>query len=256
MVPWGTDSSSRGGIVHISLRFYLAFTLGVLVTAVASAKLQIPDIPPGHPRVYLRLADVADIKTKILLPEFQDRWSSLLYYSQTDAAAAAASGLTSCAGASDTVDVWHYYKPAEDSEVTISLCGSAFDTTLAVYDSCGKTMLQCNDDSDACGAYSMQSSLTMALKADRTYYIRVAGYDGVTGDYIITVFGGRGTVGIAADFDNSGDVDLYDLAFIFEQWLAEGPARHPDTGKSPDLRYDGTINFGDFSIFALSRLEQ
>jgi hypothetical protein len=66
--------------------------------------------------------------------------------------------------------------------VTISLCGSSFDTTLAVFDSCGGIELACNDDYCA-----LQSQLTIDLTAGQTYLIRVAGYNGQTGGYTLTL---------------------------------------------------------------------
>lgn len=88
---------------------------------------------------------------------------------------------SSC-GYNDKHAVWHSYTPQSNKTVTISLCGSAFDTTLAVFDSCGGIELACNDN--YCG---LQSELTLDMTAGQTYLIRVAGYDGQTGDYTLTI---------------------------------------------------------------------
>ncbi len=96
---------------------------------------------------------------------------------------AGASGTsTSSCGFGDTNDVWHSFTPTSSSTYSISLCGSAFDTTLAVYDGCGGTELACNDD--FCG---IQSEVHLYLTGGYTYFIRVAGYYGLIGDYILTV---------------------------------------------------------------------
>jgi hypothetical protein len=84
---------------------------------------------------------------------------------------------SSC-GYNDKYAVWHSYTPQSDQTVTISLCGSAFDTTLAVFDACEGTELACNDD--YCG-------LQIDLTAGQTYLIRVAGYDGQMGNYTLTI---------------------------------------------------------------------
>ncbi len=56
--------------------------------------------------------------------------------------------ITSC-GEGDTNDVWFKYTPSYSDEVVISLCHESctFDTTLAVFDSCGGEEIAdaCND---------------------------------------------------------------------------------------------------------------
>ena len=89
---------------------------------------------------------------------------------------------SSCSG-SDTADVWHRYTPASSGLVTISLSSESFDTTLAVYDSCGGTELVCNDDI----CVGLISEIMMHVSEGNSHLIRVAGYWGETGDYTITV---------------------------------------------------------------------
>jgi hypothetical protein len=88
---------------------------------------------------------------------------------------------SSC-GYNDKHAVWHSYTPQSDQTVTISLCGSTFNTTLAVFDACEGTELACNDN--YCG---LQSELTLDLIAGQTYLIRVAGYNDQMGDYTLTI---------------------------------------------------------------------
>ncbi|MFA5238838.1 MAG: hypothetical protein WC476_03910, partial [Phycisphaerae bacterium] len=89
---------------------------------------------------------------------------------------------SSC-GYNDKNAVWHSYTPQVTQTVTISLLDSTFDTTLAVFNSCGDVELACNDN--YCG---LQSELAMDVTAGQTYLIRVAGNDGQTGDYTLTIF--------------------------------------------------------------------
>jgi len=89
---------------------------------------------------------------------------------------------SSCAF-NDTADVWHSYTPNNPGLVTISLIGSTFDTTLAVFDLCEGTELACNDDS----CDGLQSKIMMTVTETNTYLIRIAGYNGATGDYTLTV---------------------------------------------------------------------
>lgn len=88
----------------------------------------------------------------------------------------------SICGINDMADVWHSFTPSATRDYVISLCGSSFDTTLAVYDACGGIELDCSDD--ACG---LQSELILSAAAYQPYLIRISGYDGATGDYILTV---------------------------------------------------------------------
>jgi len=91
------------------------------------------------------------------------------------------SDLTSCAFG-DNVDVWHSYTAVQTTTATVSLCGSSFDTTLAVFDSCGGAELVCNDD--GCG---LASELTLDVTTGTTYLIRVAGFNGSEGDYSLLI---------------------------------------------------------------------
>lgn len=94
--------------------------------------------------------------------------------------------ITSCAF-NDTIDVWHCWTATCTGNATFSLCGSAYDTTLAVFGSCSGPELACNDDSSVCGAGSLQSHITLAVTSGTTYYIRVSGFNGLTGNYTLNV---------------------------------------------------------------------
>jgi subtilisin-like proprotein convertase family protein len=114
---------------------------------------------------------------------------------------------TSGCGDNDTNDVWHVFTPAAADLYSFSLCGSSFDTTLAVYDECGGTELACNDDS--CG---YQSMLSLWLEAGEDYYIRIAGYGGETGSYTL----------VAEPVSPVFNDDCMDAAFIEEDFAASG----------------------------------
>jgi hypothetical protein len=88
----------------------------------------------------------------------------------------------------DWNDVWHRWTAPCDMIVNVSLCGSDYDTSLAVFDACGGTELACVDDSfDECG-FGGQSQLSrLAVAEGVTYLIRVAGYDGAAGRYALRV---------------------------------------------------------------------
>jgi hypothetical protein len=94
---------------------------------------------------------------------------------------ATGSDITSC-GYNDIHDVWYEYYAPTSGDVTFDTCaGATFDTTIAVFDACGGTELACSDD--ACG---LQSSVTLNLATETSYYVRVAGYSGQQGNFTLT----------------------------------------------------------------------
>ena len=95
---------------------------------------------------------------------------------------ATGSSSSSCADGGDTLDVWHKFIPDTNGLYSMSLCPSGFDTTLSLFDSCAGTEIACNDD-----FCDLQSQLSTSLTQANTYYIRVAGYDGETGSYKLTI---------------------------------------------------------------------
>lgn len=97
-----------------------------------------------------------------------------------------------CLGSGDDnvgSDIWYNYPSTFTGQITISLCGSSYDTKLAVYDDGGcadyeTRLMACNDDS--CG---LQSEITIDVVPSRNYTIRVGGYNGATGTGTLTITG-------------------------------------------------------------------
>ena len=135
---------------------------------------------------------------------------------------------SSC-GVNDVNDVWHSFTPEATHEYVIDLCGSDFDTVLAIYDNCGGNELICNDEDDdlsgagVCGTKPWESSAQLELQQGMTYYIRVSGYAGSavgeSGDYILTVTGPVCTGLIPADLTGDCLVDLRDFVMFASYWL-------------------------------------
>ena len=82
----------------------------------------------------------------------------------------------------DEVDEWYRYTPTCTGTATASLCGSSYDTTLAVFDGCVSDVpgngIVCDDD--FCG---IQSVVSWPVTSGTPYYVRVSGYLGATGSY-------------------------------------------------------------------------
>ncbi|MFQ5415088.1 MAG: hypothetical protein ACE5E6_11580, partial [Phycisphaerae bacterium] len=98
-------------------------------------------------------------------------------------------------------DVWFNYVATCTETLTVSLCGSAYDTKVAIYNgsACPATdILDCNDDT--CG---LQSQVTASVVQGSTYKIRVGGFNGAQGSGNINITcGGGGGGGSDCCFDN------------------------------------------------------
>jgi hypothetical protein len=84
-------------------------------------------------------------------------------------------------------NLWYCYTATCTGEATVSLCGSSYDTMLAVYDGCGcypsqSDLIECNDD--YCG---WQSEITFNATAGENYLIEVGGYGSETGQGILNI---------------------------------------------------------------------
>ena len=92
------------------------------------------------------------------------------------------------AGGSSQIDadIWFCYTASATGSTTASVCGSGFNTRLAVYNGCGcppnGAPIACNDDS--CGA---QSTVTFAVIAGETYLIRIGGVEAAAGVGTLTI---------------------------------------------------------------------
>jgi hypothetical protein len=80
-------------------------------------------------------------------------------------------------------DVW-YTVVGTGLDITADLCGSSYDTRLDIYEGdCGSLVCVGSND-DFCGS---QSQVTWTSTQDVTYYIRVHGWNGATGDYSLEI---------------------------------------------------------------------
>ena len=106
-------------------------------------------------------------------------------------AAATNDGSASCGASATSPDVWYKYVATGTGTMTVDTCAAAsFNTVLSVHAACPGTTgneIACNDDNAACGSGSTRSYLTVPITAGNTYYIRVAGYNGATGTFTLTL---------------------------------------------------------------------
>ena len=101
-------------------------------------------------------------------------------------------------------NIWYIYTAICSGEATVSLCGSSYDTKLAVYNGGGcnpslSRLIECNDD--FCG---WQSEVTFDVFAGQQYLIEVGGFGDHTGEGMISI-SCEGTALIEPDFGDAPD---------------------------------------------------
>ncbi len=87
----------------------------------------------------------------------------------------------------DSPNIWYCYTASYSGDVTVSLCGSSYDTKLAIYNGCGcypsiEDLIECNDD--ACG---LDSEITFTATAGNQYLIEIGGNSSASGQGIINI---------------------------------------------------------------------
>ncbi len=84
-------------------------------------------------------------------------------------------------------DIWFCYQATCDGEAVVSLCGSRYDTKLAVYTGCDcppADLIKCSDDD--CGG-SLDSRITFEAQLGQSYLIRIGGYLGDQGEGTLNI---------------------------------------------------------------------
>lgn len=89
-------------------------------------------------------------------------------------------------------DVWFNYTATCSGMVLVNLCGSQFDTRVAIYSgttcpTVPNTAIAGNDNSTVCGSGNTRSFVSFAATAGSTYLIRVGGIQGAAGTVSMAV---------------------------------------------------------------------
>lgn len=96
-------------------------------------------------------------------------------------------GSATCGSSGLSPDVWYTFSPPTDGGLDVSLCGSSYDTVISVHNASPPStanQVGCNDDSD-CG---LQSRLLFETTGGQTYWVRVSGWGGNSGDFVLSAF--------------------------------------------------------------------
>jgi hypothetical protein len=155
---------------------------------------------------------------------------------------ATADGTPSCGNNTSAKSVWFKYVSPRAGALKITTCGSAFDTILSVYqtNSCPSGVgseVACDDDADAGTACfgTLQSAVTINAVANATYYIRVSGYNGAAGNFVLNV----GPVNDHCD----EALDITPGAYAFDNTLADtdGPVLNTCSAGGVDTQVNGDL---------------
>lgn len=87
-------------------------------------------------------------------------------------------------------DIWYLYTASCTGTAVVSLCGSDYDTKLAVYanDQCPTpNLLACSDDACGTAVEQVQSRVEVVVGSGVSYLVRVGGFDGAQGTGRLTI---------------------------------------------------------------------
>jgi len=173
--------------------------------------------------------------------------ASLVYQGATDYSncGATTDGPADC---SAFADVWFVHEATCTGFLTVSLCGSAYDTYLGIYPYAGGTcppisgsVVVCEDDDFVCG---LQSHVVLPTSVGEAYFIRVGGWNGSTGEGVLNLYCGE------CGYDTDCDDGLYcnGAEACVEGTCAAGAL--PCVDSSCDEDVDACVNFGngDFDV--------
>ena len=92
-------------------------------------------------------------------------------------------GSASCGSSARSPDAIFRHVATQACLLTLSTCGSSYDTVLSIHSGCPPTEeneLACNDDSCA-----LQSTVGYEVEPGESYWIRVSGYNGASGNFTL-----------------------------------------------------------------------
>ncbi|MCW5764932.1 MAG: hypothetical protein KIT68_03025 [Phycisphaeraceae bacterium] len=222
--PDGTLNVFEGVVNRSSLLSGLGFDIaGKQLVSIGFGNRQSPaGVPLATTTGVPSFAVMATTVGGAVPPPANDNCASAIAVSDgaTNGSSAGATGSTiSGCGVADTNDVWYVYTATHTGQTRVSLCGSGFDTTLAVYTgSCaGLTQVACNDDT--CGTSSRVEFPTVQ---GQQYRIRIAGNNGERGVFTMLISSPPGVQ--AGPFINPSNGHTYYLLYPSSWTDAESDA--------------------------------
>lgn len=167
---------------------------------------------------------------------------------------------TTCFQVSIFGDLWYRFEATEDGPVVFTLCGSDFDTVIAIYSdflTCPPSLFEdeiaCDDNT--CDVLNAQVSISAV--AGQVYYVRVGGgvYEGPEyGTGVLTV--SSSTSGAPTfrrgDVNQDGGFDISDSVALLAELFIPGSVVS-DCEDAKDLNDDESVDISDV-VFGLAAL--
>ncbi|MCA9242382.1 MAG: hypothetical protein KDA32_00395 [Phycisphaerales bacterium] len=148
-------------------------------------------------------------------------------------------------------DIWFSHVATCTGDLTVDLCGSSYDTRVAIYAACPSgsgEVMYCNDDFDCNGNGSVSddgfvSRVVFPVTSGDAILIRVGGFNAATGAGVLTL--SCDSAALFGDLNGDDCVNLADLAGM----LAAFGSAPGDANYNPlaDLDNDNDVDLGDLS---------
>lgn len=148
---------------------------------------------------------------------------------------ATSDGRSKCGTSNQSPDVWYEYTPGFAGTLDVSLCSSSYDTVLSVHRDCSEMeyiSTACNDNSTLCSQTGKTSYIRgIAVQAGVRYLIRISGFSGAAGSYVLSLRGPDSYYGRSNDNDDSHTMDSVEDPIV----MAEFPS------------FDPSFNYGELN---------
>lgn len=122
-------------------------------------------------------------------------------------------------GPGDLIDEWFCWTAPVDGVAFATTCDAVtnFDTAISARTLPGANVIVCNDNVNAFGC-TTQSRVQWLVEAGEQFYVRVAGVNGTTGNYRVTVGMSDCPADVAPNGVGNGVVNVDDLLFVINSW--------------------------------------
>jgi len=88
----------------------------------------------------------------------------------------------------NSADIWFRFVPSQSGSMHFTTCDpSSYDTSMALYEGSCDNQVTCNGDGNGGGCQDYYSEFDYNVQSGSTYYIRIGGWKGETGEGTLTI---------------------------------------------------------------------